>query len=379
MMSARRLPLALLAGLAISLAFSPGAQGDLATLEADLNLSGAAYEINADDQGWLWISDLAAGQVWGVEPSSGHYSVYAVSGSPSDARHAGGWLWWADGASNVLGRVSTRNGTVTRWAVPGADRFYGTAVDAGGRLWATDADSAQVYRLDADQAELCTFALPDDGMSFHILRDGGYLWLGDWINGRLLRLEVNSNRLDWWSLPEGSSPLGLAIDDQGNLWYADEIQVVLARLSPSANRLASYALPQGTLPLMLTVQAGEVWYTEQDLATIGRLDPQTAAPTVYVPETGGTTLAPTCAPITPEGSGSMAVTTGKLAWNPATYRTLVEGNGWQIVKLPAEASPWGIAGTTGVWFVDTGRQVLGQILAGGMVTGYKVYLPVVLH
>lgn len=380
--------LAVLAVLAVCLGVAPSARTDLDAFEAALNPSGAAYEINPDEQGLLWISDFDAGQVWGVDPAGGFYKVYAVFGSPSDARHAEGWLWWADGVSNILGRVSTLNGAVTRWEVPGVSGFYGTALDAQGRLWVTDANSAFLYRLDPDGAELCTFSLPSGGMSSYVISDAGYLWLGDWVNEYLLRLQVSDNSLTSWSLPEGSSPFGMAVDRRGNLWYADQGLNVLARLDPTADadQLASYALPQGTLPAMVTVQGDLVWYTEQYLTSLGlldlgprrfsqkqyritwlyptslgRLDPQTASHTGFTPTVESTDLAPSCASISPASSGSVTITTDDLAWSPVTYSLIVDENGWSIYQLPDGSLPWGIAATgQTLYMVDPDRQVLAR-------------------
>ena len=370
--SVQRSLLALLAGLTLCLGFTPVARSDVGALEADLNPSGAAYEVNAGDEGWLWISDFDAGQVWGVDPDSGAYEIYSVLGSPSDARQADGWLWWADGVSNILGRLSTSDGAYTHWQVPGVEGYYGTALDTEGRLWATNASSALLYRLDPGQAELCAYPLPDGGMSYYVLSSAGYLWLGDWINGRLLRLKVSNNQLTWWALPEDSSPFGMAMDDQGDLWYADEIKHVLARLTPGTSQLASFSLPQGTTPLMLTAHGGAIWYTEQSLASIGRLDPLVATPAVQDLESGSVTLVPDCGSMEPASNGYVTINTDDLAWSPGTYSTLLEANGWQIFGLPAGASPWGIRDAGALWYVDTDRHVLGQIPTTARVTACKV-------
>src|SRR4030042_1181684 len=83
--------------------------------EARLNSDGLAYELNIDEAGKLWISDFKAKQIWGVDPINGSYEVYTVSGSPVDARQAGGWLWWADGQSNLIGEISPSGGWDTEW------------------------------------------------------------------------------------------------------------------------------------------------------------------------------------------------------------------------------------------------------------------------
>jgi len=358
-----RLPglLSVLAGLAACLGFVLRTQANLDGYETDLAPTGAAYEINADSLGLFWISDFDAGQVWGLYPDEGYFEVYTVSGFPIDARHEGEYLWWADGVSDILGRVSTLDGAYSQWQVPGATGFYGTALDAEGRFWVVDAYASLLYRLAPDQTELCTFTLPSDGISTYIIRDAGYLWLGDQMNGRLLRLSTSNNNLDWWSLPEDSAPFGMAFDGQGNVWYSDANLNSLAQLNLSANKLVSYSLPLGNLPTMITVFRGQVWFTEPYEGNLGRLDPQTASYTEFTPEAGSTVLEPECTDIDPSSSGYLTITIEDAAWTSGTYAQVLNENGWYIYQLPEDSSPWGVTGTDAIWFVDTNRQVLGKI------------------
>jgi streptogramin lyase len=265
----------------------------------------------------------------------------------------------------------------------------------------TSAASALLYRLDPTQAELCTFALPSGGKSIYVLSDTGDLWLGDRVNGRLLRLKTSDNSLTWWSLPADSSPFGMALDGQGHLWYADPGRNVLAQLDHGANQLASYALPRGTIPTMIAVQLQQIWYTEQYLTSlglldlrprrfpqkqrqvaglpptgIGRLDPQTAGHTDFTPTVGSATLAPSCARIDPTGSGYLTITTADVDWVAGAFPTALDENGWSIYQLPGGSLPWGIAASDqNVWMVDSGRKVLARVSAS--TSSHQVYLPLV--
>lgn len=362
----------MLACLAAGLAFANPARADLEVIETGLADLSAAAEINPDAQGWLWISDYGAGEVWGFYPDGNSFEVYPVGGSPSDARHDGTNLWWADGASNILGRASrssTKFARVTRWAAPGANSLYGTALDDSGRLWVTAADSSHLYRLTptTPKDELCTYTLPDGGKCTYIVRSAGYLWLGDWVNGRLLRLQVSDNSLTSWSLPAGSRPFGMSLDGEGKLWYADQGWNALARFNPNDGHLDSYALPEGggTAPAMIAVADGKVWYTEQGLASIGLLDPPPAVASSgqsLTPES--LALAPVCIDIDPISDTSMGIRpkTG-LSWSQGSYSTILYQDGWQIYQMPDISAPWGIASTTAMWYVDTDRGVLGKITA----------------
>jgi streptogramin lyase len=347
-----------LVSLVATLGFTISVRADLTGSEADLNPVGEAYEINPDIAGKFWISDFTAGEVWGVDPSSGAYEVYAVGGYPSDARQADGWLWWADGFSNILGRVSTSDGAFTQWEVPDVVGFYGTNLDDQGRLYAVDVLNPYLYRLDPDTAEICTFILPGDGSSNYIVRDGDYLWLGDGFDSTLMRLQISNNNLTSWSLPVDSSPFGMVVDSSGNLWYADQGTSGLAHLNPTTSQLTSFALPSGDYPEMITLQSDFIWYTESDLASIGRLDPLTADHTISTLSFQTQTLDPSCASISPSSTGTVTVTSGNLSWGDTSYPTILNNGGWRIFQMPNDSLPWGIVVPELGYVIDSGRQKL---------------------
>lgn len=327
-------------------------------LEAPLNPNGEAYEINLDDSGKLWISDFSSQEIWGVDPVSGAYAVYSVSASPVDARQAGGWLWWAAGVSNILGRVSTSDRSFSEWQVPAASGFLGTNLDDQGRLYATDSSNPSLYRLDPTSAQLCTYSLPGYGAGNYIVRDGDYLWVDNFVDSLLIRLQVSNDQLTWWSLPEGSSPFGMAVDGLGNLWYADSGMHTLDRLDPNTNRLTSYALPGGSQPEMIAVRSDTVWYTEQNQPIFGSLDSLTANHTISPLKPQTQLMTSDCTDISPSNTGTVSVRTGQQSWSENTYRTKSNQAGVQSFQMPKNSKPQGIAVDNALYVVDQGRQVL---------------------
>jgi streptogramin lyase len=371
----KRLVLALTGGmgcLLVLLAFTAWVKANLEVTEATLNPLGWAFELNPDAQDLLWISDYDAGEIWGLYPKDGFFEIYHVGGAPSDARHNGEYLWWADGEANILGRVSTQDGTYTRWQVPGVAGFFGTALDPQGRFWAIDFDRPYLYYLEPAAGELCTYTLPAEGMSSYLVSDAVSVWLGDYVNGRVLRLRTTDDHMDWWTLPEDSTPFGMALDQEESLWYADSTRGSLVRLDPDSGQLNSYVLPYGNLPAMLSIQGGRVWYSEQWAGSVGVLEPGLASASVYTATMSAQTLSPSCTGITPSSSGTMLITVESLDWFTTTYTSTVDSGGWQAYQLPEGALPWGIAATNLVWVVDGSRQVLAGIPLPAEVTACKV-------
>ena len=376
------------------------ARAALPVNEAGLNPQGSAYEINPDSDGWLWISDFSAGEVWHVNPqvSPATYTKFSTGGYPADARRSGEVFWWVDGyydepvigdpIPGVIGRAVVADGAFTTWQVPvGALYFYGTAVDNAGRLCASDAIQPYIYRLEDKPAdipdELCTFTLPDSGQTYYFAYQDPYLWLEDFVNSRLLRLNVipdsgNNFSYSWWQLPEASSPFGMTVDADGHLWYADDSNNELAELDPDSDVLTHYVIPKKSMPQMVAVVGDEVWYTGHSLNTIGVLDSLAAAKTTSNLTQVDSSLSPVCSAISTYTPGNLTMTSGTISWASTSYQPLYVQDGWHIYQMPTDSSPWGIAYRDGkVWVVDSNQQKLVEIDASGSLDTFNVFLPLI--
>jgi streptogramin lyase len=364
---------AILLALAVTLGLAVPAVADRGGIETPLAADGLAYEINPDAEGRLYISDFAAGEVRSVDVAANTIKVYEVGGAPSDARPAGEYLWWSDGTGDTLGRVSLADGMATRWKIPDAVGFYGTAVDASGRLWATSAQAAVLYRLDSTQGQVCETPLAD-GSYTYIATDAGSLWLGDSQNGRLLRLNTSDNRATWWTLPPDSSPLGILVDGVGRLWYADSIENRVGRLDPATGQVALFNVPEDSVVMMLALREGQLCYTAQGLSNAGCLDAEGAGDSQFTSTVANEQLTSTCSAILPASTGKMTITSGTPAWTTRLYPELPAA-GVAAFRLPGGSKPWGISiQPDGLWIVDQGRR---QLLRVGMESLRKVVLPLV--
>jgi streptogramin lyase len=369
------IPLLICTLLLLALLWLVGAaRADLEVNETLLNQeSGYAYEINADLQGWLWVSDNGAGEVRAYNPATNVYTTFLSMGAPSDARRApGGEVWWVDQATDQLGMLDPSSDAVTRWDIPAASPF-GTAVVSSGAVWVTDFFQPDLYRFDPGTNQLCTYTYGNIGASDYILAHNGQVWLGDWINNAIHRLEISSGQLTTWELPFDARPVGLTMDSQGHFWWADSDRGEVGRLEPGLDRLTVFDPPGGGTPEMVASSSGRVWYTDDSFQLLGILDPQLAAGSSQVVSTTETTLTPSCATISPASSGTVTSTSDTVSWSSANYTTTVDADGWLIHELPTDAYPWGIAANSGeVWFVDNGRQVLSRIVEKPRVSACKL-------
>lgn len=365
-MSFRRIPALWFSSALLLLAFlalAGVASADLGAQETELNPEGQAYEVNAGPQGLLWISESKGKEIWALDPASGDYTVYQDAGAVSDARRApDGTVWWIDQARNRLGLLWPDSQDVTLWDLPVETVPLGTAVDGNGQVWVTEFFRPRVYRFSVESSQLCTYTLAAIGASDYILADGSDLWLGDWINDSIHRLDADSGLLTSWTLPYNARPEGLALDGRGHFWWADSDRHHLARLEPDLDRLTTYALPLGSAPRMLAFSGNYLWYTEDNRRTLGRLDPFVATGTSQAIPTETTTLTHACSEISPATTDRLSTYGGTASWSSSTYTLTHDAGGWWIHDLPADAFPWGITASSGeVWMVDNGRQVLARL------------------
>jgi virginiamycin B lyase len=353
--------------------------------EAPLNPDGLAYEINRDAQGDLWISDYAASEIWRVHPPTGAYTVYQGMSGASDAHMdtATGTVWWTDASegSSTLGAISLATGKVTTWTLTTTGTTWGLTIDTAGQVWTTDYTDHLVYRFRPTSRQFCSYAIPNSGSSDYILARGTDIWLGGFSpNAGIIKLDAETNpttgQFTTWQLPSGAYPQGMALGDNGELWWADEDLGELGRLDPASNTVMTYTVPAGGNPEMLRLEGGKVWYTESLSGAIGVLDPAQVVPMsrAVTPITAG--VSPSCRSL-PVGNTSDATTrSGTLAWSLVTYQHALSG-GWEDYRLPGGAYPWGItiAGRD-VWAVDQARKQLVHLVMRG---NNEAYLPVTIR
>lgn len=369
------LPFTLAVMLLVALGlFVSAANANLAAQETPLDPDGRPYELNLDSQGMLWISDYQAEQLRAYDTATGVYTIYLGTGKASDARRGtDGMVWWLDQEADSLGELAPATGDYTLWKIPGATSLFGTAVDGQGNLWLSQYFSPDFFRFNPTTEEVCTYTIGTLGGSYYLVVDGTEVWLGDWINDSIHRLDSELGSLTSWALPYNARPEGLTFGPDRDLWWADSDQGHLARLAPGTDRLTTYALPYGADPQMLAFNGELIWYTENQMGSLGRMDPNLAAHTVRTLSTATANLEPECTTLSPDKTGTLTTNNGAIAWTDETYNTTFETGGWWIHALPQDAFPWGIAVQNDrIWFVDTDRQVLGRVKDSPSLTACKL-------
>lgn len=345
------------------------------TVAADLNVAelpfgpnSSAWEIHADAQGRVWVSDYGAGELWRVDADGGKYQVFAVGGSPSDAYpDAGGNAWWVDGTT--LNRLNSASGAVNSWSLPGGSTLVGVEIDAQGKIWTNNGIGRKLFRLDPANNQLCSYALNHNAQSYPAI-SGGMVWVADTSSAYLVRLDPGTNTVTWWDLPSYTSAYDLSPDEAGNIWYTDSNSYQfggLGRLNPSSNQLTEFSLPAGRGTNMLTVSQGKIWYTESYQGTFGSFDPAQASASPFLTNHGTDNVTPVCAGNSPVNKPAVTGQTNDAHWTTAPYTSLADSGGWAVYQIPAGTMPKGIAIASTGWVVDLGRQMLLNFSVGNVI------------
>ncbi len=300
-----------------------------------------------------------------------------------------GNIWYTDWSSPTLGRISGgAQPKLTTWDLSlWQNRTYslaGTAIDSSGRVWFSEYDSTsprdpnqQLFRFTPNTSqpntgELCGYSLPGSGdHSYYVLAAGGFIWLGDWVQGRIVQFDTSPTHLGatYWDAADVGEPRGLAIDASSNIWWADELGLKIRRLNLSGantNKITTYTPPNSGAPSMVVAEGGRIWYTAQDTDTqngfVGILDPGLASGSTgsaITPVWGNSTA--DCRPLSGAGPAAITPTPGTLTWGAESWvEEPGSGTGWTVYN--AEGYPWGILPQAHkMWVADQWWQQLVRI------------------
>lgn len=337
----------------------------VSTFEFNLNPGGRAYEVFQDSSGQLWISDWGAGEIWRIDPINQVYIKYQGISGASDAKiDANGDLWWTDSKNNDLGRLDLDLNTADIWALSGnVSQTVGLALDpSNNAVWTTDEVNPIIHRFKPDTEEMCAYEVPDGGASTYILANSGRVWIGDWINNRIVALDPTIQEFEIFYLPKGNNPnlYGIVVDNENHIWWADQYQNFIGRLSPSSKTIITYTIgPSYAGPTVLATDRERIWVSTS-IGWIARLTPEKINK-LSTPIT--TTVKPANVlcnePVVRAQKHIASNEITDKGWTIQFIDLSSETLGWLYYQLPVGSDVWGItASGQDVFIVDWGRQKL---------------------
>lgn len=394
------LPVLMLAALLLPSAGSRAAEPQLA--EAALppfTANTQLRELNTGADGQLFVSDYLDGAVWKVNPLTGAavQYLYAASLVGADAQpDSAGRVWYTE-MNTDLGYFETAQCNAAQqgcagkiWEFPKDtnDNLFNLgalAVDEQNRIWAglmATSSTALLFRLNpnANPPELCSYNL-GNYRTVDVRYRSGEVWLGDYTSGRILRYDLDVQKIHAWSLPDTGKPGSLTFAADGAIWWADTASARLGRLAPASqsNNVRYYPLPTAGKAQSVVERAGMLYYAGTD-GSAGRLDPATAAHTSHSVTPVEVDFSSSCQTLAPQAVGETAyfISSSTLDFTPLTLTPTQPSTGWLVYSLPQGAKLNGSA-TAGdhVWMSDEGR---GKLVRFTFEPPRRyIYLPMVIR
>jgi len=200
-------------------------------------------------------------------------------------------------APGRLDRIDPSADAVTASVALGstADLYNGLAANAAG-LWATDADTALLYRVDPATLKVAA-KIPVGRSPKGVLATADGVWVADVHGGTVLRIDPVTNKVAATTTvgPTGNSGPNWLASGLGSIWVDVPNNGTVARIDPVTNKVqAAIKTPDNVTPcggLAVTTEA--VWVTSCSAATVvARIDP-TSNTVVATVDLGGFGFNPT--------------------------------------------------------------------------------------
>ena len=290
---------------------------------APLVVAGGMLLLAAAVAAWLALSDDAElaepNSLAVIDPSSNELEATVPTGvDPAEAVAGGKYVWVANRGDDTVSKVDVKSRAVVATRSPDIS-VAGLAVGAGG-VWVGDTRRQTLVRLDPDlqtaertervgPAEQDSFGSPvanpvavGEGAvwagrgygslarvnprTVEIVDDvpvgndpvaaatgAGAVWVVDYDDGTLARIEPRSANAVAWTTQVGQAPVAVALGE-GAIWVASSQGDSVARVDPE-NGAVTAAIPVGRHPTGVATGAGAVWVANNLDGTVSRIDPNT--------------------------------------------------------------------------------------------------------
>ncbi|HKT21045.1 MAG TPA: hypothetical protein VJR06_00270, partial [Nitrososphaerales archaeon] len=212
----------------------------------------------------------------------------------------GGVLWFSDESQQLIWSFNPATETFANYTAGGAYPFALQYDQQRSRIWFTSLRTDQVgyFAIEGGTAILektANFSAPQpgSGVSGIAVDSAGNLYVAESFQAKIVELDGTTlSIVRTWSLPVGSQPVGLALDQpRGRLWFTDHASSFFGYvdLNSTGQTLFSTSLffaggaNAVTLPYWISLSAsGDVWFNEHSANRIARFDPSTLQLTEFV-------------------------------------------------------------------------------------------------
>lgn len=401
--------------------------------------------ITTDRAGNVWFAEDAVDAIVEYSPSNGSFRTFSIP----TGRHIawiwflvfgdGGNLWFSDESQSLLWRLNPGTGEFANFTAGGAFPLALAYDSPRSRLWFTSLRTDQVgyFALSGGEARVgrvvnFSAPTPGTGVAGVAVAPNGDVFVAESFQAKILELNGSDlGVLRVWSLPTGSQPVGLALDEargrvwftnhassffgyvslqssgyfeyptstlfqqgsytvtlpywiqissSGDVWFNEHFANKIARFDPSDMQLTEFAIPSNNsqpLRFALDDARGVVWFTEFQGNAIGVVDQNSTASDVavsppYLAFSSSGTVTATAAPQGPQPGVS---TNSSIAGNPSPgFLTSVKdsGGGYAVKYTANQAKPGNYS--SAICFTYPGYRECGYVLLGVRGVQYATLL-----
>jgi virginiamycin B lyase len=194
---------------------------------------------------------------------------------------ADGMIWWNGQFGNVVGRLNPRTGEMKEIQLPAGAKPHSITPDAEGNIWYTGNANGTMGRIDAKTFEIKVYPMPDpmaiDPHTAEFAPDGTMIFSlqNSQMIGRLVPSTGVVTLIKLGNMPE-RNPYGVKFDRAGIAWVACAESNCIIRVDPKTMEYREFKLPEGSSARRLAFTSdGLLWYGNEGLGTVGRLDTKT--------------------------------------------------------------------------------------------------------
>lgn len=280
------------AGAALAASVSPVASFSLPQANA------YPLGVTTDGSGNVWFAEDNSDSIVEFIPSNSTFHTFVI---PTEHHLAWIWflvfdtsgnIWFSDESQPLIWKFSPTTRTFANFSSDGAYPFSLSYEPRSGRIWFTSLRTEQVgyFVIDGGEASVGNVSTlhapaPGAGPSGVLAVSGGDAYVSETFLSRIVELDGNTlSILRTWQLPNGSEPVGLAMDAPNRrLWFTNHASSFFGYVSLNSSGYREFPtslfFTQGdyfvTLPYWIAVSSGgAVWFDEHTANRIARFDPK---------------------------------------------------------------------------------------------------------
>jgi virginiamycin B lyase len=226
--------------------------------------------------GTVWFTELAAGRIGHLDPSTGKVTEHQNPPLPNGRRTTAHTV-----RVDAAGRIWASGGPAISMFDPKYERFvhydlggtYGNEVGQNGDQWFTSfVEDGPIARVSKDGV-LSKFYPPTKGKPQRLQVDAdGTVWFTERRGGKIGHFDPNTETFKEYPLPGPEpSPYAIGIDRNHMIWYSSHEQDTLGRLDPHTGEVTEYPYPHSEISMreFFLDSRGRMWYASSVNNKIG--------------------------------------------------------------------------------------------------------------